>query len=229
MDNVLLGICGGFHDPHDTEGVFTLWAKDPTLRSIPARVLGADGLGAPLSAHALRQSLESLLRSPLPAPSSTFVAQGALPDPVGPQDVDPAQGDGRVDLILWAFSAGCVGAVALAHHWHCYRGRVRAIFLVDGWGVPWTGEAPLHRLSHDSFTHRSSRWLGAGRADFFAQPGVPHRQLWRSPQTVLGMGRLPSSAAAAEPSQPLSAADFLVQWTQFYVLSPQSEPGFLRG
>ncbi|MEY3298117.1 MAG: hypothetical protein RLZZ597_1377 [Cyanobacteriota bacterium] len=194
MSRIILVICSGFHDPDDTEGILQLWRQNPDLKALPLVVLGHDAPWAPLSAHALRQSLDQSL-----------LHQGL--------EIDPSP-----DLILWAFSAGCVGAVALAHHWQRYRGRVRGLFLVDGWGVPWQGVAPLHRLSHDNFTHHSSRLLGAGRADFVAQPAVPHRQLWRSPQTVRGLGELPPNAVPPASIQPLSTADFLTQWTRFYAL-----------
>lgn len=197
MSRISLVLCGGFHAPHDTEGLQQLCRQSPDLQALLLVVLGHDAPVAPLSAHRLRQSLDdALLRQGL----------SGSPSP---------------DLILWAFSAGCVGTVALAHHWQRYRGRVRGVFLVDGWGVPWHGSAPLHRLSHDDFTHRSSRWLGAGRADFVAQPGVPHRQLWRSPQTVMGWGEPPPTAP--EVAQPWSAADFLVQWTRFYTERSSTE------
>ncbi|MFH7242590.1 MAG: hypothetical protein ACHWZW_07040 [Spirulina sp.] len=236
MDKVIIGICGGFHAPQATEGIFDLWAKDPMLRAIPAMVLGRDGGWAPLSAHALRRSLDQAIHPAMNlAPPSTYspprrspstdAARTSRNNALGqggrdPRTSTPTAGEGQVDLILWAFSAGCVGAVALAHHWHRYRGNVRALFLVDGWGVPWHGVAPLHRISHDGFTHHSSRWLGAGRADFVAQPAVPHLQLWRSPQTVMGLGQRPPLAATVASSQPWSAADFLIQWTQFYALPP---------
>lgn len=195
MDRVWLGICGGFHGPEATDGMRTLWASDPVISAIPAVVLGDGVPWAPLSAHALRQSLERA------RPTSPDLGRGQ----------DPG-----LDLILWAFSAGGVGAVALAQHWQRYRGRVRAIFLLDGWGVPWAGAAPLHRLSHDAFTHHSSRGLGAGRADFFAQPAVPHLQLWQRPQGVMGQGSLPSSSGQPGTVQRVSAADFLTRWTAFY-------------
>ncbi|MFM7325948.1 MAG: hypothetical protein ACKO4L_13685, partial [Nodosilinea sp.] len=56
-------------------------------------------------------------------------------------DDQPARGiiPAYPHLIIWAFSAGCVGAVALAQHWQRYRSGVLALFLVDGWGVPAVG------------------------------------------------------------------------------------------
>ena len=186
---------------------------------MPTVVLGHGVPWAPLSAHALRQSLERLENGPAPSVGKPPLAPAA--------DLGPP---GHPDLIVWAFSAGGVGAVALAHHWQRYRGTVRAMFLVDGWGVPWTGLAPLHRLSHDAWTHHSSRLLGAGKADFFAQPAVPHRQLWRSPRRVMGCGPLPpvngAGSDSREAEQPHSsvlgeggsAAGFLTAWTKTYLL-----------
>lgn len=196
-NRVVLGLCGGFHAPQDTEGMLQISAQDADLGEISAFVLGTAIPWAPLSAHALRQSLDQALSSSRPT-------RPALALPLNP------------DLILWAFSAGGVGAVALAHHWQRYRGRVRAIFLVDGWGVPWAGAAPLHRISHDSFTHQSSRLLGAGRGNFVADPAVPHLHLWRNPQTVMGWGDCPPTADPPGGTQPLTAAEFLTQWTRFY-------------
>ncbi|QQE64792.1 hypothetical protein GFS31_14740 [Leptolyngbya sp. BL0902] len=195
MAQVWLGICGGFHGPEANDGIQALWAAEPAICTLPTVVLGGGVPWAPLSAHALRQSLDCALAA----------------SPSGHQGRDQGQ-----DLILWAFSAGGVGAVSLAQHWQRYRGRVRAIFLLDGWGIPWVGSAPLHRLSHDAFTHRSSRVLGAGRADFFAQPAVPHLQLWQRPQAVVGQGCLPDSQGQVGPVQTVSAAHFLTQWTVFY-------------
>ena len=236
MARVILAICGGFHDPQDTDGVLSLWAEDPDLSAIPAVVLGGGVPWAPLSAHALRQSLDAtdFIDPGVIDPSvidSGFIDPGVIDSGVRtaqrseasssphPQENSP----GYPDLILWAFSAGGVGAVTMAHHWHRYRGAVRAIFLVDGWGIPWAGNVPCHRLSHDAFTHHSSRLLGAGRADFFAQPAVPHRQLWRSPHRVMGHGHLPPAphwsghSGGSGPGPVVSAAQFLTEWTKTYL------------
>lgn len=216
MARVILAICGGFHDPQDTDGVLHLCTEDPDLSAIPTAVLGGGVPWAPLSAHALRQSLDST--DILASRSRVAPHSEASPSPA-PQG-NPA---GYPDLIIWAFSAGGVGSVAMAHHWQHYRGAVRAMFLVDGWGIPWGGNIPCHRLSHDGFTHRSSRLLGAGRADFFAQPAVPHRQLWRSPHRVMGRGPLPplthhsGHSDGSGPGPVVSAAQFLTEWTKTYL------------
>jgi hypothetical protein len=89
-------------------------------------------------------------------------------------------------LILIAFSAGVVGAIAAAREWQARSGRVKALLALDGWGVPLFGDFPIHRLSHDAFTHWSSRALGGGEESFYADPGVEHWALWQSPQTAWG-------------------------------------------
>jgi pimeloyl-ACP methyl ester carboxylesterase len=98
-------------------------------------------------------------------------------------------------LLLIGFSAGVVGAVGAAQVLH-RAGRVKALIAIDGWGVPlWSqfpwGDFPTHRLSHDRFTHDSSRLLDQPSLRdkstyFYAEPSVPHLDLWRSPQTVSG-------------------------------------------
>lgn len=89
-------------------------------------------------------------------------------------------------VLFISFSAGVVGAVGAAWEWQMQRGQVKALIALDGWGVPLGGNFPIHRLSHDYFTHWSSRLLGAGQDSFYADPSVGHLQLWRSPQKVQG-------------------------------------------
>jgi len=95
-------------------------------------------------------------------------------------------GVGEEPLAAIAFSAGCVGAIAALRLWQRQGGCARGLIALDGWGVPLTGDFPIHRLSHDSFTHWSSGLLGAGTEGFYADPGVEHLELWRSPQTTWG-------------------------------------------
>jgi hypothetical protein len=87
-------------------------------------------------------------------------------------------------VLFIAFSAGVVGAIAAARGTR--SGRVKALIALDGWGVPLYGNFPIHRLSHDYFTHWSSALLGQGGEGFYADPGVAHWELWQSPQTVYG-------------------------------------------
>ncbi|MES1024507.1 hypothetical protein ABN584_16580 [Gloeocapsa sp. BRSZ] len=122
---------------------------------------------------------------------------------------DPQQSSPAVVFI--AFSAGVVGAITAASLWQSLGGQVLALIAIDGWGVPLFGNFPLHRLSHDYFTHWSSAMLGSGSADFYAEPAVDHLTLWRSPQNVTG--------CYVENSQfllHLTAADFVIMLLEQY-------------
>lgn len=130
-----------------------------------------------LSAYALRYALESAI----------FPVDGQWPP-----------------LILWAFSAGCVGATALATYWQRYRSPVLGVFLLDGWGVPRPPGIPTYRLSHDRITHDTAGWLGQGDAAFYADPPVPHRRLWQQIQATAGWTVCPG-----QPPMAATAADFL--------------------
>ncbi|MEB3214102.1 MAG: hypothetical protein VKL39_22330 [Leptolyngbyaceae bacterium] len=89
-------------------------------------------------------------------------------------------------ILLIGFSAGVVAAIATAWYWQ-FKGRtVRALIALDGWGVPLRGRFPIHRISHDEFTHWSSS-LGEHLSDcFYADPPVEHLNLWRSPSSATG-------------------------------------------
>lgn len=89
-------------------------------------------------------------------------------------------------IAIISFSAGVVGAIGAAWGWQLLGGEVKAFIALDGWGVPLTGSFPIHRLSHDYFTHWSSALLGSGEDSFYAEPSVAHLELWRQPQTVVG-------------------------------------------
>jgi hypothetical protein len=89
-------------------------------------------------------------------------------------------------LVLIGFSAGVVGMVGAAWAWQQQGGIIRALVALDGWGVPLYGSFPIYRLSHDGFTHGSSQVLGMGQDPFYAEPGVPHLELWRSPDRAWG-------------------------------------------
>ncbi|WP_239121448.1 MULTISPECIES: hypothetical protein [Spirulina sp. CCY15215] len=95
-------------------------------------------------------------------------------------------GDRSSPLLFLAFSAGVVGAILAALAWQIQGGTIRALIALDGWGVPLAGNFPLYRLSHDYFTHWSGALLGSGEQSFYADPGVEHWELWRSPNTVTG-------------------------------------------
>ncbi len=58
-------------------------------------------------------------------------------------------------VVFIGFSAGVVGAIAAASLWQISGGNVKAFIAIDGWMVPLTGNFPIHRMSHDYFTHWS--------------------------------------------------------------------------
>ncbi|MBE9038209.1 hypothetical protein [aff. Roholtiella sp. LEGE 12411] len=111
-------------------------------------------------------------------------------------------------IIFISFSAGVVGAIGAAHLWQLLGGRVKAFIAIDGWGVPLQGNFPIHRMSHDYFTHWSSCLLGSGQNNFYAEPVVDHLSIWRSPQTVQGCW-VDSTMGIFPPKGHLTAAEFL--------------------
>ena len=119
----------------------------------------------------------------------------------------------RVSLsesVLWvAFSAGVVGAIAAAWQWRQQGGRVKGLIALDGWGMPLGGDFPIYRVSHDHFTHWSSALLGSGENSFYADPGVEHLTLWRSPNLVWGWQEAASGARSR-----MTAAACLQGWVQ---------------
>jgi hypothetical protein len=94
--------------------------------------------------------------------------------------------DQPTPLIFLSYSAGVVAAIGTAWLWQRQGGIVKAVIALDGWGVPLGGDFPIHRLSHDYFTHWSSKLLGAGKDSFYADPEVQHLDLWGSPRTTWG-------------------------------------------
>ncbi|BAY09788.1 hypothetical protein [Calothrix sp. NIES-2098] len=110
--------------------------------------------------------------------------------------------------IFISFSAGVVGAMLAANSWRFLGGNVKAFIAIDGWGVPLWGDFPIHRMSHDYFTHWSSSLLGSGKNNFYAEPAVDHLSMWRSPQTVRGCWVDPSEEFYSK-SDRLSASEFL--------------------
>lgn len=108
-------------------------------------------------------------------------------------------------LVLIGFSAGNVGAIGAAWGWQMLGGRVQAVIAIDGWGVPLVGNFPIHRLSHDRFTHDTTLSFRQEES-FYAQPAVDHLEMWRSPATVTGW--IVNSDAKVR-SRYLSAAEFL--------------------
>lgn len=94
--------------------------------------------------------------------------------------------DNPADLIVIGFSAGVIGAIAAAWAWQFQGHRLKALIALDGWGVPLGGNFPIHRCSHDYFTHWSSALLGSGTDNFYAEPAVEHLELWGKPAQVTG-------------------------------------------
>jgi hypothetical protein len=105
-------------------------------------------------------------------------------------------------VLFISFSAGVVGAIVAACKWQMLGGQISAFIAIDGWGVPLWGNFPIHRMSHDYFTHWSSSFLGEGQNNFYADPPVDHLEMWRSPQNVQGWCRELSGDR-------LTAAEFL--------------------
>ncbi|NEQ24879.1 MAG: hypothetical protein F6K28_38440 [Microcoleus sp. SIO2G3] len=118
-----------------------------------------------------------------------------------------------VPLLFVSFSAGVVGAIGAAWMWQALGRTVKAFVAFDGWGVPLIGNFPIHRVSHDRFTHYSSILWGGAAESFYADPPVSHLDLWQSPQTAAGW-RVSGSArlltAEATSRTPATAADFLL-------------------
>lgn len=116
-------------------------------------------------------------------------------------------------LIFIGFSAGVVASIGAARQWKTQGGDVKAVIAIDGWGVPLYGDFPIHRMSHDRWTHDSSHLLGGSHASFYADPSVNHLDIWRSPQTTRGMiisaPTLCAQGGANKVVQTTTAAQFL--------------------
>ena len=125
----------------------------------------------------------------------------------------------QTPIAIIAFSAGIVGAIAAAHGWQAIGGTIQVFIALDGWGVPLWGDFPIHRLSHDHFTHWSSALLGAGQDSFYADPAVEHLELWRSPHLVQGW----QQSVNAQPTRAI-AASFIVTLLHRYNLESHSSP-----
>lgn len=110
--------------------------------------------------------------------------------------------------IFLAFSAGCIAAVGAARHWHHHGGQVLGLFAVDGWGVPLMESFPVHRLSHDRFTHLTSTLPGLG-THFYADPAVAHLKIWQVPSQVHGL--------STPHGETTTAARFLADWIEHYL------------
>ncbi|MFM7365710.1 MAG: hypothetical protein ACKO11_14685 [Cuspidothrix sp.] len=111
-------------------------------------------------------------------------------------------------VIFLCFSAGVIGGIGAATAWQLLGGHLQAFIAIDGWGVPLAGNFPIHRLSHDHFTHWTSAYLGMGENNFYAQPAVEHLSMWHSPQSVPGQWANPS-VGFSPPKSYLTASEFL--------------------
>jgi hypothetical protein len=158
MATVLL--CPGIHDPQFTRDFWQGLGNVPNVRSLdvlPIWVFPTQDYPAYSASHIL-QFLED-----------RWGNEGTVPK-----------------LVIIGFSAGVVGAIGAAWGWRLRGRTVKALIAVDGWGVPLYGDFPIYRLSHDLFTHWSSSLLGSGLVSFYADPGIPHLDLWRMPDRVQG-------------------------------------------
>lgn len=125
--------------------------------------------------------------------------------------------DTLTPLIFISFSAGVVGAIGAAWGWELLGGKIKAFMAIDGWGVPLAGNFPIHRLSHDHFTHWSSALLGAGQDSFYANPAVEHLELWQSPDICKGWWVQPAVGGKAERRIYTTAAEFVIHLLQVYL------------
>ena len=116
-------------------------------------------------------------------------------------------------VVFISFSAGVVGAIAAASLWQNTVGNVKAFIAIDGWMVPLIGSFPIHRMSHDYFTHWSSCLLGSGDNNFYAKPAVEHLELWRSPSTVAGYR---VNSPSGESTEYFSASEFISKLLKSY-------------
>lgn len=175
-------ICPGIHEPALTEkfisGGLDIFLQTDKEKTVNILKVPADGFSALSGFHVL-QVLNNRLRPELKSP-----------------------------VIFISFSAGVVGAIAAAYSWQMLGGDIKAFIAIDGWGVPLWGSFPIHRMSHDYDTHWSSKILGSGQDNFYADPPVEHLSMWRSPQTIQGRW-VDSYDEVSPPKSRLTAAEFL--------------------
>jgi hypothetical protein len=176
-------ICPGIHEPSLTENFISkcLFSASESLEAEKhgkILIFPGHGLLALSSLHILH-----------------FLSHGLQDDPKSP-------------IILISFSAGVLGAMGAACAWQILGGKIKAFIAIDGWGVPLWGDFPIHRLSHDYFTHWSSSLLGGGHRNFYAEPPVEHLSMWRWPELVKGWC-IDESVDNPQSSVPLTAMEFL--------------------
>ncbi|AFZ57318.1 hypothetical protein H6G54_25465 [Anabaena cylindrica FACHB-243] len=185
-------ICPGIHEPELTENFITgllSSATDIAIKENNLEILVYPGQGIlTLSAFHILQFLSDAYE----VLSASQRSHDKLKCPV----------------IFISYSAGVVGAIIAATKWQMLGGTVKAFIAIDGWGMPLWGNFPIHRMSHDYFTHWSSAILGGGEDNFYAEPPVNHLSMWHSPQTVQGKW-VDRSLGLSLPQNYLNAAEFL--------------------
>jgi len=179
-------VCPGIHSPDLTQSFLANLGieTDPLLTTSPYDVLVFPAERYP--AYSTLHLLDFLLHqfsNPLTNPAGLASSTDSLQ---AKRSQIPKLAAIEMPLVFLGFSAGVVGAIGAAHLWQWLGGTVKALIAADGWGVPLYGNFPIHRISHDYTTHWSSALLGAGAEGFYADPPLPHLDLWRSPHTTRG-------------------------------------------
>jgi hypothetical protein len=187
---MMIIICPGVHDPEMTQSFI-----EGLLSQVYPGILIRD----------IRQNMIVFPAQNYPAYSGFHIRQF-----LGDADLPYSR-----PLIFIGFSAGVAGAIAAAWMWQSQGGRVKAFIGIDGWGVPLYGDFPIHRLSHDYFTHWSSALLGGGEESFWADPAVEHLQIWSQPQNVAGWWTRCDRAPEAKVTA-ATAAQFLIMLIERY-------------
>jgi hypothetical protein len=196
-------ICPGYHPPELTIDFLKGLGRTPA-RSLSGASFLSQEIIYPADRYPPYSSLYLL----------TFLRQQLRIRQPDKDKVDP-----KLHPLLWiGFSAGVVAAIGAAHLWQAAGGTVKAVIAIDGWGVPLWGNFPIHRVSHDAFTHWSSALLGGGEDSFYADPTVQHLDLWRSPQQIWGyyikssQSKLSASQKLPNQYQRITASELLNCW-----------------
>jgi hypothetical protein len=190
----ILLICPGIHQSIWTEDFLTsLKQVGLKIEDFHLRVFPTENFPAYSGLHILHFLLTSFNMSSdrfsgsdgfscIPLRSHDF--QKICPEHCFNPEIDCISQLKKFPILIISFSAGVVGAIAAASIWQSIGGTIRAFIALDGWGVPLYGNFPIHRLSHDAFTHYTSSLLGSGEDSFYADPSVAHETLWRSPHPI---------------------------------------------
>jgi hypothetical protein len=170
------------------------------------QILICPGIHPPMLTEQFLQTFPDLMTSALIYPTSERAAYAGWEILTFIQTQISLQQALQIPLLLIGFSAGVVGAISLAYLWQILGGKIIALIAIDGWGVPLCTSFPVHRLSHDPFTHWSSALLGAGDSRFYAYPSVPHLDLWQAPNQAIGWAQ-----KGSQPYVRSNAAQFIRQ------------------